>query len=95
MVVNFNLRYRAGDPRSKVALVSQGLREEGLVQSLTLDHEAGTLEVACNLLNVKMRGTEQVLAAARRVGEPLGCLIESHYTTGPTEETLLDTYLRH
>jgi hypothetical protein len=93
LVVNFNMVYRAGDSKANVAKVGTSIREAGLVQSLTLDHAHGSVELACNLLNVKIRSCDEVLSRAKLTSHELGCTIEKWYTTGPTEEELVTKYL--
>ena len=89
LVVNFNMRFRPQDPKEKVALITQAVRERNLVQALTLEHEDGCREVACNLLNVAERSPEQVLEIALRKCRELDVEVVTSYTTGPTEKELL------
>jgi glutamate formiminotransferase len=88
LVVNFNMRFRVGDAKSSVAGVTRAVRGE-LVQALTLQHEGGAFEVACNLLNWRDYGPDRVLAMAKERATEEGVEVVSHYTTGPTEEKLL------
>lgn len=90
-VLNFNLRFRSTDPRSSVIKVTSHLRTPE-VECLTLPHEDGAYEVACNLLNTRITGPEAVLKAAREKADELGIEIVKYYTTGPTESELLDRY---
>lgn len=62
------------------------------MESLTLPHEDGALESACNLLNWRAEGPEQVLERATLKAKELGVEIVKSYTTGPTEEELLKRY---
>lgn len=89
LILNFNMRFRAEDPRSRVIQVTKHIRS-GDVEALTLPHENGSYEVACNLRNPK-HGTrpEAVLAAAQAKSKELGIEIIDSYLTGPTEEQLL------
>jgi len=63
----------------------------GIVESLTLLHEDGGFESACNLRNTRAPGGDvaSVLATATEVAERLGIQMTQWYTTGPTEEELL------
>ena len=83
------MRFRPQDPKDKVALVTKAVREKNLVQALTLVHEDGCREVACNLLNVAERSPEEVLDTALRRCRELDVEVVASYTTGPTEKELL------
>ena len=60
------------------------------VEALTLQHKEGAYEIACNLRNWKSIGPKDVLDRALSKARELGVDIVDHYTTGPTEEDLLD-----
>jgi hypothetical protein len=61
------------------------------VEALTLFHAEGSVEVACNLLNVHTgTSAEEVISNARLAAEELGLTIEDIYTTAPTEQELLN-----
>ena len=74
----------------RVARVTAGVREPRVVQALTLRHAPGTAEVACNLLQTRVRSVAAVLASILALSEEAGCEVISHYTTGPSYEELLD-----
>ena len=69
------------------------MREPGLVEAITLFHDNGAQEVACNLKNTARFGPDEVFKrAAARAGE-LGLEIEHSYTTGVGE--LILTHITH
>lgn len=90
LVVNFNMRFRVQDRRKDVVQVAAGVRKKSLVESLTLAHDGGALEVACNLLDARTHGPNAVLCAATdaitRAG--LDVHVTHSYCTGPSEEVL-------
>ena len=89
LVVNFNMRFRPQDAKDKVNLITKSIREKDLAQALTLEHEEGSLEVACNLLNVRVRAPTDVLNLTSEKCREMDIQIVKSYTTGPTEEELL------
>lgn len=88
-VLNFNMRFKEEDSRAMVQKVTKHVRQEGLVEALTLQHEGGSWEVACNLKNTGALSPDMVLVKAQELSASLGLTIVSHYTTGPTEEEIL------
>jgi hypothetical protein len=62
------------------------------VEALTLPHENGAYEVACNLLNPKIRNPASVKQQVESLAMDLGIEIELDYTTGPTESELVEYY---
>ena len=64
------------------------------VEALTLEHEDGCLEVACNLRSPAEVDSATVLRAAEEVSRSLGLTIASSYVTGPSEQELLATLQR-
>jgi hypothetical protein len=93
LVLNFNMRFRPEDPRDKVITITKSIREEGLVQALTLQHEGGAYEIACNLLDSRKRSPGDVLTAVNTKCRELGLHVAHSYTTGPSEQDIIDTYL--
>ena len=89
LIVNFNMRFRKGDPRSKVIQVTKAVRSTS-VEALTLPHENGAFEVACNLLDVKSTPPAMVLETTEKLAGELGIAVDAYYTTGPQESELLD-----
>ena len=62
------------------------------MEALTLPHEDGSLESACNLLNWHIEGPEYVLERAQAKAAELQIEIVKSYTTGPSEQELLARY---
>ena len=94
MVINLNMRFRPEDKRAIISQVTKSIREPGVVEALTLNHEGGAQEIACNLRNTKIRGVEELVAICKAKSAVLGLEMMSHYTTGPTEEELMQIYQR-
>eukprot|EP01031_Cornospumella_fuschlensis_P025515 gene25515-30805_t len=90
LVVNCNMRFRPQDPRDKVLRVTQAVRSHD-VEALTLQHQDGAYEVACNLLGTTTGGSsvESVVQRATEVAHGLGVQINLIYTTAPSESELL------
>jgi hypothetical protein len=90
-VLNFNMRFRAHDPREAVAKVTAAVRD-AQVEALTLTHLGGACEVACNLKAPAVVTPNDVLARARAAidAQRLDIEIQQSYTTGPTEDELLE-----
>jgi len=63
------------------------------VEALTLQHEEGAFEVACNLLQPAVKSPAYVLSRAEAKARELGLTITSSYTLGPSEAELLDLLL--
>jgi len=95
LVLNLNIRFREGDAKRDVMQVTQHVRVPNLVEALTLQHQGGSWEVACNLKNYSARegGVEAVMQRVRDKVAELGGRVEvaESYTTGPTVEELLQT----
>ena len=49
-IQNLNIRYVSGSPKQLVIEVTKHLRQPDKVEALTLQHEGGCWEVACNLI---------------------------------------------
>lgn len=62
------------------------------MECLTLEHEGGAFEIACNLKDWRTIGPKDVLDHANSVAKDLGVQIVEHYTTGPSEEELIVRY---
>jgi len=89
LVLNFNMRFRKIDERNQVIKVTKAVRNiSPTIEALTLPHEKG-FEVACNLLNTKECGPDQVLPVAQETANDLDLLIEESYCTGPKDTDLL------
>ena len=64
------------------------------MEALTLEHEKGSFEVACNLRDCRVQGPSEVLRTAAAIANQLGIEIAHSYTTGPTEEELVEIFSR-
>ena len=62
------------------------------MEALTLPYEGDAFEVACNLLNWRETGPEEVLCLAQELSAKLGLEIVTSYTTSPTEIELIKLY---
>ncbi|KAG9405675.1 hypothetical protein AC1031_003583 [Aphanomyces cochlioides] len=90
-VLNFNMRCRSSGSKATVAKITASIRSKE-VEALTLQHKEGAFEVACNLLQSSIVSPSVVLARARARAAQVGAEIVDSYTTGPTEEALLESY---
>lgn len=54
------------------------------MEALTLVHEGGNMEVACNLLDIGVTPPEAVLAVVKGAAGGLGVAVEEAYTIGMT-----------
>eukprot|EP01041_Mallomonas_annulata_P005432 gene5432-10896_t len=88
-VQNFNMKFANISEKSNVAKITKHIREDA-VEALTLQHEVGSYEVACNLLQPSIKGPQYVLDRAQQRAAELNLEIDSYYTTGPSEQDLLD-----
>jgi len=59
------------------------------VEALTLEHQGGNLEVACNLLDSYSTSPEAVLAVATQKAVELGIRIDTAYRIGMGPEEIL------
>jgi glutamate formiminotransferase len=78
--------------RALAAQVSRAVRTrdggpEG-VEALTLVHEGGNMEVACNLLDIGKTPPSRVLALAEAAARALGVEVEEAYTIGMTGQEI-------
>ncbi|KAJ1400615.1 Formiminotransferase subdomain-containing protein [Ochromonadaceae sp. CCMP2298] len=90
LILNFNMRFRPCDSRALVLQVTKHVRSHD-VEALTLPHEGGAFEVACNLRQpVTGTSPELLLQRAGEKAAELGVQVESAYCTGPSEQELLD-----
>jgi len=95
MIINYNMRFRVCDSKNLVMQVTKYCREEGIgVEALTLQHNEGSYEVACNLTNVENWGSDKVLKSANDKAKELGIEIVDHYTTGPSLEELQEIFMK-
>lgn len=93
-VQNFNVKFASHHKKSDITPITQAVRCPE-VEALTLLHEDGAYEIACNLLQPRLVGRDivlqriqdLVLSEKQRSGEEL--VLESWYTTGPDEDELL------
>lgn len=58
------------------------------VEALTLVHEGGSMEVACNLLDIAVTPPARVLAVVEGKARELGVEVEEPYTIGMTGEEI-------
>ena len=97
MIINFNIRMTTLSSINKklVSQITSLLRVPGAVEALTL-HWGAQLEIACNLLSpLAEHCPSTVLAKAMSLATERGLVIETSYTTGPSENELLDNLLPH
>jgi len=87
-VMNFNMRFRESDERERVKQVTKYVRQDKVVEALTLSH-SNSLEVTCNLLSPSLYSPEKVLERAKEKAKEVGVSIVSSYCTGPSEDELL------
>lgn len=64
------------------------------VEALTLEHEDGCLEVACNLRMPAEVDSAAVLLVAEEASRSLGLTLVHSYVTGPSEQELLETLMQ-
>jgi glutamate formiminotransferase len=89
---NLNIRFRPEDEKKHIMAVTKAVRIANLVQALTLSHQDGSYEVACNLLRPREITIEDVLRTAEMKATELGISIVDHYTTGLSEDELLSKF---
>lgn len=102
LILNLNFKVHSGssisndkdvkERRSKVSQITKFVREPGIVESLTLAHDAGVLEIACNLRDTSKTSVEDVVIKAELKAKELGIEITDSYTTGPSEQEILKIY---
>jgi hypothetical protein len=84
LVAGLNFRLRPSAPRAQVVQLARRMRVASRVESLTLTHADGALEVACNLL--RPHRTRWAPAAQREraaaLALELGLHVDEAYTTG-------------
>lgn len=87
-VRNLNIRFREYDPKTQIAQITAQVRCPE-VEALTLKHEEGSFEIACNLLQPKIMTPETILAQVEKLSPQFNVQVVHSYTTGPSEEELL------
>lgn len=87
-VRNFNMRFRECDKKAQIAQITAQIRCPE-VEALTLKHEEGSFEIACNMLQSKVVTPEMILAQVEKLSPQFNVEVIHSYTTGPTEEELL------
>jgi len=87
-VRNFNIRFRKSDTKASIAKITAHVRCPEM-EALTLKHEEGSFEIACNLLQSKVVTPDMVLAQVQELAQQYEVEIVHSYTTGPSEEELL------
>lgn len=90
-VLNYNMRFRKTDLKEKVMEITKDIRSDK-VECLTLPHENGSYEVACNLLDYQSTGPNEVYDRANRKADLIDIEIQSSYTTCPMPMKLLEIY---
>jgi glutamate formiminotransferase len=89
---SYNVRLRTSD-RSKVLPITRAVREKdgGLpgVEAVTLRHEGGMWEVACNMLRPAESTTEMVLEIVEAEAAKQGLEVDDEYLIGFTSEEAL------
>lgn len=90
-VQNYNIRLVTTD-KSLAAKVAKAVRTKDGgpvgVEALTLTHQNGHMEVACNLLDIARTPPADVLAVATKTAKELGVEVEEAYTIGMTGEEI-------
>lgn len=86
---NLNFRYGSSVSKSILNVVTKHIRKEGYVQAMTLHHEEGTHEVACNLLKPREVTIEQIIAEVKAKSIELDIEPIHSYSTGLSEEDLI------
>lgn len=90
-VQNYNIRLNTSE-KAVAARVTRAVRSkdggpEG-VEALTLRHDGGHMEVACNLLALSKTGPEKVLEVVREAAREEGVEVEEAYTIGMTGQEI-------
>merc|ERR1711871_560195 len=92
LIINLNMKLAPQSPRKEGIKITQSIRVPQLVESLTLSHEGGALEIACNLRNTCKYSVSEVMENAYKKAKELDLEITSYYTTGPTELELVELF---
>lgn len=91
-VQNFNIRLKTSE-KQIAAMVTKAVRSRDGgpvgVEALTLRHEGGHMEVACNLLDVDTTDPARVLKMATDAARKAGVEVEEAYTVGMTGDEIL------
>lgn len=90
-VQNYNIRLSTSDRAVAVRVAKAVRTRDGGpvgVEALTLVHEGGHMEVACNLLDIATTPPSRVLALAEKAARMEGVAVEEAYTIGMTEEEI-------
>jgi len=91
-VQNYNIRLATSN-KALAAKVTRAVRTKDGgppgVEALTLTHQGGFIEVACNLLDVRITPPSTVLAMARAEADKMGVEVEEAYTVGMTCQEIL------
>ena len=90
-VQNYNIRLNTSE-KAVAARVTRAVRSkdggpEG-VEALTLRHDGGHMEVACNLLDLGKTGPEKVLEIVKKAARENGVEVEEAYTIGLTGQEI-------
>ena len=72
LIINLNMKLAPRSPRKEVIKITQSIRVPQLVESLTLSHEGGALEIACNLRNTCKYSVSEVMENAYKKAKELG-----------------------
>jgi hypothetical protein len=93
---NFNMRFRKDDDKKLIVKVTKMIREDD-IEALTLEHDEGAFEIACNLKRPTIVTPNMVLEKAEKAILELGLndkiAIAHSYTTGPSETELISRFL--
>lgn len=95
MVRNFNIRFSAGssskEKRQMISNITSQIRVPNAVEALTLPWGDTRVEIACNLRScLDEHSPSSILHKVQRLATDLQLDIESSYTTGPSEDELLE-----
>lgn len=91
-VQNYNIRLATADNAVAAQVTKRVRTKDGgppAVEALTLAHQGGNMEVACNLLNIQTTPPSTVLALATAEADKLGVAVEEAYTIGMTGDEIL------
>jgi len=88
LITNFNVRFCESNSRTLVNLVTNHIRSPE-VEAMTLRHENGSFECACNLLKPNIVSPDVVLQRVQDYARVVGATVEHSYTTGMSGDHML------
>ena len=72
VILNLNIKMAPHSPRNEVTKVTKFVRIPNLVESLTLSHENGVLEIACNLKDTNKCSVAHIVEVETKKANELG-----------------------